>query len=104
MKDPRKFNPLEFTGFDWDSGNVTKNSKHGVEPEEAEEVFLNEPLLVSADVEHSAAEPRWHALGRAGQRWLAVVFTVRGKLIRVISARPMSRKEKAEYEKENLRS
>ena len=98
------FNPLEFEGFDWDVGNVAKNSKHGVAPEEAEEVFLNEPLLVQPDAKHSAEEKRWQALGRAGDRHLLVVFTVRRKLIRVISARPMHRKEKAVYEKEALRS
>jgi uncharacterized DUF497 family protein len=34
---------------------------------------------------------------------LLVVFTVRRKLIRVISARAMNKKEKAVYEKETLR-
>ena len=99
-----EFNPLEFEGFDWDVGNVTKNSKHGVEPEEAEAVFLNEPLLVLPDAKHSKAEVRWQALGRTGEKHLLVVFTVRRKLIRVISARAMHKKEKAVYEKETLRS
>ena len=104
MQHEHEFNPLDYSGFDWDAGNVAKNSKHGVEPEEAEDAFLNEPLLVSVDTKHSGAELRWHALGRSGKRLLFVVFTVRGKLIRVVSARTMNRKEKAIYEKEIIRS
>jgi len=99
-----EFNPLDFEGFEWDSGNVAKNDKHSVEPEEAEEIFLNEPLLVLEDEKHSKLEMRWHALGRTAKRQLFVVFTVRGKLIRVISARSMSKREKAVYEKTILRS
>jgi len=97
-----KFNPLEFEGFDWDTGNVTKNSKHGVEPEEAEGIFLNEPLLVLPDAKHSRSETRWLALGRTAKKHLLVVFTIRRKLIRVISARTMNKKERAVYEKQTL--
>jgi uncharacterized DUF497 family protein len=100
---PSAFNPLELEGFDWDAGNVTKNARHDVAPEEAEEVFLNEPLLVLPDAKHSRSEVRWWALGRTAKRHLLVVFTVRRKLIRVISARAMNKKEKAVYEKETLR-
>jgi uncharacterized DUF497 family protein len=96
---PPEFNPLEFEGFDWDAGNVTKNSKHGVEPEEAEAVFLNEPLLVLPDAKHSKAEVRWRALGKTDKKHLLVVFTIRRKLIRIISARVMNKKERAVYEK-----
>jgi uncharacterized DUF497 family protein len=89
------------TGFEWDSGNTDKNrDKHGVEPGECEEAFFNRPFIVAADERHSASESRYLALGRsdAGRR-LFLVFTVRGELVRVISARDMSRKEKAVYEK-----
>jgi hypothetical protein len=54
--------------------------------------------VISPDVEHSTAESRFFALGRTDTaRELMVVFTVRGTLIRVISARPMSRSERREY-------
>jgi uncharacterized protein len=87
-------------GFQWDSGNARKNEKHGVTQQEAEQVFLNEPLLLLEDERHSSLEPRFHALGRTTEgRLLHVAFTVResGRLIRVISARAMHRKEKAVY-------
>ena len=104
MKTEPEFDVMGFDGFDWDLGNVSKNEKHDVEPEEAEQVFFNLPLLVAVDVKHSKSEKRWHALGRTSKRWLFVAFTVRGKLIRVISARGMSKKERVIYETENLRS
>jgi uncharacterized DUF497 family protein len=54
---------------------------------------------VARDEKHSQQESRYHALGQteAGRR-LFVVFTLRGRLIRMISAREMSRRERKEYE------
>ncbi len=90
-----------FTGFDWDEGNARKNDKHGVSKAEVEQVFLNKPLLLTGDRKHSQRQRRSHALGRTDMdRRLHVTFTERGNgtLIRPISARPMSRKERAVYE------
>jgi len=91
-------------GFDWDDANSRKSDeKHGVTQAEAEQVFLNEPLLIADDVKHSQSEPRLHALGRTtlGRR-LHVTFTIRGAgtLIRIVSARDMSRQERARYAQE----
>ena len=87
--------------FEWDEGNRRKSAeKHGVTETEAEQVFFNEPLLVIEDETHSASESRFHALGRTdGGRLLHITFTLRrsGTLVRVISARGMSRKEKLRY-------
>ena len=87
-------------GFQWDEGNADKNRiTHNVENWECEQVFFNEPLLVLDDPKHSTAEKRWAIFGRTDAgRLLAVVFTIRGKLIRVISARDMNRKERLFYE------
>ena len=89
------------TGFDWVEGNNRKNSKHGVSPAEAEQVFFNAPLLLLADTKHSQQEPRFHALGKTHQdRLLHITFTLRqqNSLIRVISARDMHKKERSIYE------
>jgi len=90
-------------GFDWDAGNARKSvDKHGVSQSEAEEVFFGQPLLIAPDSRHSEEEPRWHALGQTlDRRFLHVTFTLReaGTLIRVISARPMHRKEREHYAK-----
>ena len=89
------------TGFDWDSGNAPKLwERHGVTTGECEQVFFREPLLVASDDRHSGAESRWAALGRTSEgRTLAIVFTLRGALIRPLSARDMSRKERRIYAK-----
>ncbi|HWK75086.1 MAG TPA: BrnT family toxin [Povalibacter sp.] len=87
--------------FEWDGGNARKNERHGVSAGEAEEVFFSTPLLLLDDERHSQHEPRYHALGvTAAGRRLHVSFTLRraGTAIRVISARDMSRKERAVYE------
>jgi uncharacterized DUF497 family protein len=91
------------TGFDWDEGNARKSAeKHSVTQGEAEQIFFNEPLLLLPDRKHSDKEQRFHALGKTQDgRLLHVTFTLRdgGKLIRVISARDMHRKERMFYGK-----
>jgi uncharacterized DUF497 family protein len=89
-------------GFEWDAGNERKSAdKHRVSQAEAEQMFFIQPLLVLKDDRHSAAEVRYHALGRteAGRR-LHITFTLRGEgaLIRVISARDMSVRERTIYD------
>ena len=88
-------------GFEWDDGNRDKNEvKHGVTSIECEEVFSNRPLILSPP-RHVGSELRYSAHGRTNdRRVLCVVFTVRRKRIRVISARSMSRKERRHYEAE----
>ena len=92
-------------GFDWDEGNSRKSvEKHGVNQAETEQIFFNDPLLIVEDVSHSVQESRWHALGRTDTgRLLHVTSTLRddGKLIRVISARTMHRKERSRYAQES---
>jgi len=95
----------DIIGFEWDDGNKQKScDKHCVSIAEAEEVFLNAPLLMLEDFKHSKTEKRFHALGRTDDgRRIHITFTLRnlGKLIRVISARDMHRKERETYEKTN---
>jgi uncharacterized DUF497 family protein len=92
---------MEYTGFDWDEGNLRKNEKHGVTKAEVEQAFLNKPLIVVDDLKHSQQEPRFQAMGRTdANRCLHITFTGRGDgmLIRPISARTASRKERKIYE------
>ena len=87
--------------FEWDHGNERKSSdKHNVSKGEAEQVFFNQPLLLLHDQKHSQEEPRFHALGKTDKsRKLHITFTIREACIRVISARPMHKKERDAYEK-----
>lgn len=88
--------------FEWNKGNIDKNwKKHGVANKEAEEVFFDEHSFTSKDINRSMLESRYQILGRSkSERHLAIIFTYRKGKIRIISARPMNRKERTEYEKE----
>ncbi|HBK43523.1 MULTISPECIES: BrnT family toxin [unclassified Polynucleobacter] len=93
----------KIVGFQWDAGNAYKNhDKHGVSQGEAEEIFFNQPLLIEDDEQHSHREARFLALGITNaMRLLSIIFTLRSQetLIRIVSARSMSKKERAFYEK-----
>ena len=84
--------------FEWDQFNTTKiRLKHGITTQEAEQAFFNQNL-VFFDASHSSLEQRYKLLGITNrQKVLLVVFTVRGKKIRVISARSANKKERTYY-------
>lgn len=86
------------TGFEWDGGNERKSAdKHGVSQAEAEQVFGNLPILLRPTYGFDG-EPRQLAHGKTDAgRLLTVVFTVRGTLVRVISARAMREKDRNDY-------
>jgi len=88
------------TGFEWNKGNLNKNwDKHFVASGECEEVFFNEPFFTYFDEIHSISENRYYVLGETnGKRPLFIVFTIRKNLIRVISARDMTKNERNTYE------
>lgn len=91
--------PDEITGFEWDEGNIDKNwILHQVSNSESEEIFFNKPLIISL-AKYLEKEARHFALGitDAGRK-LALVYTIRGNKIRVISARDMSRKEREVFD------
>lgn len=92
----------KFLKFEWDKGNIGKNlKKHGIADKESEEVFSNRPLLISLDKRHSTKkEIRYHSLGKTDEnKVLFLSFMVRQNKVRIISARPASRKERKTYVK-----
>jgi len=91
--------PVEFI---WDKGNRDKNwIKHKVTDRECEEVFFDEKKKIYKDKIHSVSEERFILLGKTKrERLLFVVFTIRNKKIRIISARDINKKERRIYEKE----
>ena len=88
------------TGFQWDDHNTTKIwEKHHVTPSECEQAFFNLPFIAAEDEKHSHIEKRFFALSQTDSgRRLYLVFTLRKSLIRFISVRDMSRKERKVYE------
>ena len=88
--------------FDWDQWNVQKNElKHGVSRLEAESAFYDSRHRLFEDQEHSTSRERRYILfGRGLEgRVLMVGFTLRANRVRVITARPASRRERKIYDK-----
>lgn len=87
--------------FEWDEDKNRGNiRKHGVDFRDAVYAFADPHALNIPDDEHSEGEERWVLLGMsAGHRLLLVVHTDRShNRIRVISARPATRQERAAYQ------
>ncbi len=87
---------------------LSNQRKHGVSFEEACQVF-RDPLCVSVQDRSEGGEPRWQTLGLVeGLLRLTVAHTVReepedgtsGDVIRIISARRTTRKERRRFEDE----
>lgn len=86
--------------FAWDPVKAAANiQKHRVTFEEAKTVF-DDPLAINIeDDEHSELEVREFIVGHSHQnRLLLVCFTERRDGIRLISARPVTRLERQDYE------
>ena len=93
-------------GFDWDDGNRTKCTKHGVSLADIEAPLLSGDPALAPDLRHSDLEDRFIAVGRNDRgRPMFVAFLYRTKggkrMIRPVSARYMHRKEALRYEKES---
>lgn len=72
-------------------------AKHGVDFSSARKVFEDPMRMIVPNKAHSAAEPRFYAVGHNGRGILTVRFTLRGETIRVIGA-GYWRKQKKSYE------
>lgn len=85
--------------FDWDDGNTDHIVNHDVTPEEAEEA-LTDRHRVGMSVYNAGNERRWGVIGATEDgRILAIVYTKRSGLTRVIMARNANQAERRRYEK-----
>lgn len=86
--------------FEWDTEKAAANlRKHGVSFDEAGTVFLDQLALSGPDPDHSVGEPRYITFGISSLgRLLAVSHTHRPGVIRIISARRVTRAERKLYE------
>ena|SRR5438128_7827305 len=88
--------------FNWDRDKAAANlRKHGVDFHEAATAF-GDPLSITVpDPEHSIGEERWLLVGQSVARRLVVVaHTEQGDEIRIINARPATRRERQTYEED----
>ncbi|MBI3935234.1 MAG: BrnT family toxin [Acidobacteria bacterium] len=86
--------------FEWDAAKAKANlRKHGISFAEARTVFADPLGRITDDPRHSDSEDRFVLLGLSEQqRLLAVMFTDRGDVIRIITARRATRRERRNYE------
>jgi uncharacterized protein len=86
--------------FEWDPKKAESNrEKHGVSFEEAATAFGDTLSVTIPDPAHSEGERRFILIGMtAAQRLVVVAHTERGDNIRIVNARPATRKETRDYE------
>ena len=83
--------------FEWDEGkNQTNIWKHGISFAVAKRVF-DQPVLTWLDRRRDYGEDRYVSIGQVEEAGIVVSHTRRDGRIRLISARPASRKERRIY-------
>ena len=83
--------------FAWDDEKAEINwQKHTVNFEEAALVFADENRIERFDCEHSVDEDRYITIGKV-ESILFVIYTERGEITRLISARRATAKERRDY-------
>ncbi|HKY33498.1 MAG TPA: BrnT family toxin [Candidatus Polarisedimenticolia bacterium] len=84
--------------FEWDESKDRENQrKHGVSFAEAMTVFSDEHALFQADTEHSHHEDRFLLLGLSASLVVCHCYRTRADVIRIISARRATRRERSTY-------
>ena len=84
--------------FEYDSKKSQINkAKHGIDFEEAKQLFEDESSLI-VPAKEVADEERYALIGRMGGKCYIAIFTYRGEKIRLISVRRCRKKEEAHYE------
>jgi uncharacterized protein len=83
--------------FEWDENKRQSNlSKHGIDFVRAASIF-NSPILEKEDNRYDYDENRLIAIGETNGVILFVVYTMRGSIYRIISARRATKREQQQY-------
>jgi uncharacterized DUF497 family protein len=83
--------------FEWDTAKERANrKKHGIDFQTAARVFLD-PYVIEFDDPAATGEMRFNAIGLVDGRMLFVSSTLRGDIVRIISARGAEPDEKRKY-------
>lgn len=86
----------KLAGFDWDAANVGHILRHEVTPVEVEETAGRSHLIIPAKA--ADGENRWKLFGKSKSgRYLVVVFTVRRKRFRTVTAYAMNVADRRKY-------
>jgi uncharacterized DUF497 family protein len=85
--------------FEWDARKAAQNvAKHGGPFDYAARVFLDPRRLDTEDMRFTYREQRWVTLGKISGRLFAVAYTLRGGVVRLISARKANAREQRRYD------
>ena len=80
--------------IEYDSHKNQKNiRKHGISFITASSAFDDPNALVTYDDYHSSIEDRYNLIGAVGSHILFIVYTMRNDVVRIISARPATKRE-----------
>jgi Uncharacterized protein conserved in bacteria len=83
--------------FEWDEKKRASNFlKHGVDFEDAMHIFLG-TVIQKPDARDYKGEDRFIAFGELDGRLLVVIYTLRGSVCRIISARKANGRERRAY-------
>jgi hypothetical protein len=84
--------------FEWDENKNKSNlEKHSVDFNQAKDVFNDKNRIEIPDNRKDYDESRTKVIGKAFDLILSVIYTMRGVIVRIISARAASRKERQQY-------
>jgi uncharacterized protein len=84
--------------FEWDEEKARSNlKKHGIAFSLATRIFADDARFERLDEGQDYGEERWLTVGLIAGVEIAVVFTSRGDVARLISARKAERDEREEY-------
>ena len=84
--------------FEWDENkNISNIKKHGIDFNDAKEIFNDEYRKISPDLRKNYKEERWITIGKIADIIIVLVYTIRNSNHRIISARYAKKKERINY-------
>jgi uncharacterized DUF497 family protein len=88
--------------FQWDDRKAASNAvDHGVSFDAARDVFKDPFAVEQLDDRENCGEDRFTIIGMARGRLPFVAYTMRGEIIRIISARSAELHEQREYHEQD---
>jgi uncharacterized DUF497 family protein len=89
------------SGFDWDADNIAHVGRHGIRPEEIEQVMQNSPIFTGSQIDERSGEERYREIGHTGAGLvLVVIWTDRRGLCRAVTAYKASKQDREGYYKQ----
>jgi hypothetical protein len=94
---------MEENKFEWDENKNSSNfDKHKIDFEFASKVFADDKRIEWEDARNDYGEIRFITIGKIINAIVTVVYTMRNKIIRIISARPSKKQERDLYNNQKL--